>query len=59
VAADGDRPVPGRAFVARGDHHLELDRTGALRLSDAPPRHGCRPAADVTLESAAKSPLQK
>jgi len=54
-AADGDRPVPGKALIAPGGHHLEVDRTGALRLSDKPPVHGCRPSADVTMESAARS----
>lgn len=54
-AVDGDRPVPGKALIAPGGSHLELDRTGALRLSSAPPVNGCRPSADVTMESAARS----
>lgn len=52
-AEDGARPEAGLLLVARGGRHLELDRGGAVRLSDAPPMHGVRPAADVTMKSAA------
>jgi two-component system chemotaxis response regulator CheB len=45
---------PGRAYVAAGGSHLVLDRGGRLRLTDAAPVHGVRPAADVTLASAAQ-----
>lgn len=53
-AASGDRPRPGLVLVAPGDRHLEFDLRGAVVLSDGPPLHGCRPAADVTMISAAK-----
>ena len=53
-AQTGDRPMPGLALIAPGDHHVEFDERGAIVLSDAPPVHGCRPAADVTMQSAAK-----
>jgi two-component system chemotaxis response regulator CheB len=52
-AADGDRPRPGLVLVAPGDRHLEFDDRGAIVLGDGPLVHGCRPAADVTMISAA------
>jgi two-component system chemotaxis response regulator CheB len=45
---------PGRAYVAAGGSHLLVDRGGRLRLTDSAPVHGVRPAADVTLASAAQ-----
>ena len=42
----------GRVVLAPPDRHL-LVRDGVLRLSDAPPRHSCRPAVDVLFESVA------
>ncbi|MFO0611839.1 MAG: chemotaxis response regulator protein-glutamate methylesterase [Polyangiaceae bacterium] len=53
-AAPGDRPRPGLVLVAPGDRHLEFDSTGAVVLSDGPLLHGCRPAADLAMISAAK-----
>lgn len=50
-AAAGDRPVDGQVLVSPGGQHLLLTPTGAVALDDGPPRHGVRPAADVTLES--------
>lgn len=53
-AAAGDRPRPGTVLIAPGDRHVEFDDRGGVVLSDAPPMHGCRPAADVTMISAAR-----
>jgi two-component system chemotaxis response regulator CheB len=53
-AVDGDRPMPGLALIAPGDKHVEIDEKGLVSLTDAAPVHGCRPAADVTMLSAAK-----
>jgi two-component system chemotaxis response regulator CheB len=57
-AADGDRVMPGHAYLAPGDRHLELVRSGAdyrCRLTDAPPVSGHRPSVDVLFRSVAKS----
>jgi two-component system chemotaxis response regulator CheB len=53
-ARDGDVPAAGAVFVAPGDHHLEVTDGGVLRLTDDPPVNGCRPAADVTMQTAAR-----
>lgn len=53
-AEQGDRPRAGLVLVAPGDKHLEFDATGAVTLGDGPLVHGCRPAADVAMISAAK-----
>ncbi|NMO53572.1 chemotaxis-specific protein-glutamate methyltransferase CheB [Actinoplanes sp. TBRC 11911] len=42
----------GRVILAPPDRHLTV-RDGVLRLSDAPPRHSCRPSVDVLFESIA------
>jgi len=44
--------LAGRVVLAPPDRHL-LVRDGVLRLSDAPPRHSCRPSVDVLFESVA------
>ena len=53
-ARAGDRPLPGSVLIAPGDHHLEFDDRGAIALTDGPLVNGCRPAADVTMTSAAR-----
>lgn len=58
-AADGGRVGPNEAVVARGGHHLEIERDVGtdltISLTEEPPVHSVRPAADVTLESGAKT----
>ncbi|WP_030435361.1 chemotaxis-specific protein-glutamate methyltransferase CheB [Actinoplanes subtropicus] len=44
--------IGGRVVLAPPDRHLQV-RDGVLRLSDAPPRHSCRPSVDVLFESVA------
>lgn len=53
-AQTGDRPLAGGVLIAPGDRHLEFDERGMVVLSDGPQVNGCRPAADVTMMSAAK-----
>jgi two-component system chemotaxis response regulator CheB len=52
-AAPGDIPLPGQVLIAPGDRHLTFDERGAVVISDGPPVNGCRPSADVTMQSAA------
>jgi two-component system chemotaxis response regulator CheB len=53
-AKDGSyvRSLRGQVLLAPPDRHLAV-RDGVLRLSDAPPRHSCRPSVDVLFESVA------
>jgi two-component system chemotaxis response regulator CheB len=53
-ARDGERPEPGLALIAPGDHHLQVDEHGQLRIVEGPEVNGVRPAADVTMLSAAR-----
>jgi two-component system chemotaxis response regulator CheB len=52
-ATDLDRVPEGVALLAPGDRHLLVDAAGAIRLVSLPHVNGVRPAADVTLISAA------
>jgi two-component system, chemotaxis family, protein-glutamate methylesterase/glutaminase len=54
-ARAGDRIEAGRGLVAPGGSHLLVDRSGAVALSETPPVHGVRPAADVTFKSVAQA----
>ncbi len=53
-AEEGDVLEPGTAFVAPGDYHLKLKRSGAqvvTTLDQGPPESSCRPAVDVMFRS--------
>lgn len=55
-ALDGEQIVPGHAYVAPGDQHLQIERSGAryvCRLSSAPPENRHRPSVDVMFNSLA------
>ncbi|MFP4137015.1 MAG: chemotaxis response regulator protein-glutamate methylesterase, partial [Halomonas sp.] len=55
-ASDGERILPGHAYIAPGDAHLKLARSGAnyvARLDDGPPVNRHRPSVDVLFHSAA------
>ena len=57
LAEDGERLLPGTAYVAPDDRHLVVHRGhGGLvaRLSDDPPSGGHRPSATVLLKSVAR-----
>jgi two-component system chemotaxis response regulator CheB len=57
-ARDGERVLPGHAFIAPGHSHLLLKRSGAnyvTGLSDAPPVNRHRPSVDVLFRSAANA----
>lgn len=55
-AEDGDRILPGHAYLAPGNRHLLLKRSGAnyvAELSDGPAVSRHRPSVDVLFRSAA------
>jgi len=57
-AADGERILPGHAYIAPGHSHLLLKRSGAnyvTELSDGPPVNRHRPSVDVLFRSAANN----
>jgi two-component system chemotaxis response regulator CheB len=57
-AEHGERVLPGHAYIAPGDAHLVLARSGAnyvAHLSDAPPVNRHRPSVDVLFRSAAQN----
>ena len=53
-ARDGERLEPGRIYVAPPDRHLEVTRAG-IRLTQDPPEHYRRPAADPLFRSSARA----
>ncbi len=56
-AEHGQRVLPGHVYIAPGENHLELGRSGAnyiCRLTDDAPVSGHRPSVDVLFGSAAK-----
>ena len=55
-AVDGERILPGHAYIAPGDQHLLLAKSGAnyvTRLSDSEPVNRHKPSVDVLFDSAA------
>lgn len=56
-AEDGERVLPGHAYIAPGARHMELTRSGAnyqIRLHDGPPVNRHRPSVDVLFHSVAQ-----
>lgn len=57
-ASDGDQIIPGHAFIAPGDKHLMVERSGAryyCRLNDGPPVNRHIPSVDVLFRSVAQN----
>ncbi|MGO8919205.1 MAG: protein-glutamate methylesterase/protein-glutamine glutaminase [Stellaceae bacterium] len=55
-ATDGARVMAGHVYIANGNHHLELARSGAhykCRVRDGAPVSGHRPSVDVLFRSVA------
>jgi two-component system chemotaxis response regulator CheB len=47
--------APGHAWMAPGNFHMELQRSGGdvrIRIHQGPPENSCRPSADVLFRSA-------
>ena len=56
-AEDGERVLPGHAYIAPGAMHLELARSGAnyqIKLNDGPPVNRHKPSVDVLFNSVAQ-----
>ena len=56
-ASDGERVLPGHAYIAPGGFHLSVDRCGAnyvARVSDSDPVNRHKPSVEVLFESAAR-----
>lgn len=56
VASDNERVLPGHVYIAPGDKHLRLVRSGAnyvCRLDGGAPVSGHKPSVDVLFESVA------
>ncbi len=56
-AVDGDRILPGHAYIAPGGLHLSVERSGAnyvARVRDGEPVNRHKPSVEVLFESAAK-----
>ncbi|WP_410015414.1 chemotaxis response regulator protein-glutamate methylesterase [Sodalis sp. C49] len=56
-AEDGERILPGHAYIAPGARHMELARSGAnyqIRLHDGEPVNRHRPSVDVLFHSVAQ-----
>lgn len=51
-ATDGDTLENGCAYVAPGDYHMTVTRTGTIRLDKSPKRQGVRPSVNVSMVSA-------
>jgi two-component system chemotaxis response regulator CheB len=55
-AVDGERVLPGHAYIAPGDHHLRLAKSGAnymVAIDNSPPVNRHRPSVEVLFKSVA------
>lgn len=53
VAAAGDFPQPGLAYVAPSGRHMQVRANGVIELVDTPSEHGVRPSVAVLFRSVA------
>ncbi len=56
-AVDGERVLPGHAYIAPGGLHLSVERSGAnyvARVQDGPPVNRHKPSVEVLFDSAAR-----
>ncbi len=56
-AVDGDRILPGHAYIAPGGYHLSVERSGAnyiARVRDGEPVNRHKPSVEVLFDSAAR-----
>jgi two-component system, chemotaxis family, protein-glutamate methylesterase/glutaminase len=55
-ARDGERVLPGHVYIAPGDRHMRLSRSGAnyvIAVDDGPPVNRHRPSVEVLFRSVA------
>lgn len=55
-SAGGEALLPGTVYIAPGDRHLVVERSGPIvltRLEDGPPECSCKPAVDPLFRSVA------
>ncbi|NQV02485.1 MAG: chemotaxis-specific protein-glutamate methyltransferase CheB [Bacteroidia bacterium] len=55
IPKDGDRLVPGHAYLAAGDHHLGIKRKGVVEISNASPEDNLRPAVSFLFRTVGRS----
>jgi two-component system chemotaxis response regulator CheB len=56
-ARDGERALPGHAYIAPGGHHLSVERSGAnhvARVQDGEPVNRHKPRVEMLFNSAAR-----
>ena len=53
LAGEGERPVPGRVYIAPTDRHLLVGKDGTFTFDDGPPVNNQKPAVDLLFKSAA------
>jgi two-component system chemotaxis response regulator CheB len=61
-AEEGDQLLPGHAYLAPGDWHMEIERKGygaVARLNQRPPVQGVRPSVDLLFLSVAETFAEK
>lgn len=54
-AEDGDRIRAGMVLLAPGGKHMTIDAEGRIALNQGPQECGLRPAANITMQSAAEA----
>jgi len=57
-ASDGQQILPGHVYIAPGNYHLLIERSGAryiCRLNDGPPVNRHKPSVDVMFRSVAQN----
>ena len=53
-AEDGDLLKPGTVYIAPGDYHMVVSKTGSILLNQDPPIGTLRPAVDILFDSLAE-----
>jgi two-component system chemotaxis response regulator CheB len=54
IAERGDRPKAGQILLPPDDYHIQINKSGAIELSDAPPYMNLRPSANYLFHSMAE-----